>query len=99
MQPLNQQEQAEFDNATLCSICDKAFTDDDVKVRDHCHITGKKRFGAAHSLCNLHYKVPNFIPIFFHNLSGYDAHLFIKQLCKEGDKIEVIAQSKEKYTG
>ena len=27
------------------------------KVRDNCHYTGKFR-GAAHSICNLRYKVP-----------------------------------------
>ena len=27
------------------------------KVRDHCHYTGKFR-GAAHTICNLRYKVP-----------------------------------------
>ena len=34
--------------------------------RDHCHYTGKFR-GAAHSECNLRYKVPKEIPIVFHN--------------------------------
>lgn len=97
MEPLSPQEQIEFDNATICSICEKPFIIGDIKVRDHCHITGKKRFGAAHSICNLHYKIPNFVPILFHNLSGYDSHLFIKQLCSHGDKVDVIAQSKEKY--
>ena len=29
----------EFENSTKCLICDNAFVDGDVKVRDHCHIT------------------------------------------------------------
>ena len=37
-----------------------------VFVRDHCHYTGKYR-GAAHSKCNLQYKVPKEIPFVFHN--------------------------------
>ena len=36
------------------------------KVRDHCHYTGKYR-GAAHSTCNLSYKIPKEIPVVFHN--------------------------------
>ena len=32
------------------------------KVRDHCHYTGKCR-GAAHSICNLKFNVPNEIPV------------------------------------
>ena len=36
------------------------------KVRDHCHYTGKFR-GAAHSICNLNYKVPQEIPVKIHN--------------------------------
>ncbi|MGH9701657.1 MAG: DNA polymerase, partial [Candidatus Acidiferrales bacterium] len=82
---------------TVCSICEQPFDDTDRKVRDHCHITGKKRPGAAHSICNLNFKLPNFVPIIFHNLSGYDCHMFIKELCRHGDKIDVIAQTKEKY--
>ena len=38
------------------------------------------------------------IPIVFHNLSGYDAHLFIKELGRRFNKndIGVIAENKEK---
>ena len=97
MNRLTREEQWDYDNAMVCGICEQPFTDIDIKVKDHCHITGKKRFGAAHSICNLNYKLPNFVPIVFHNLSGYDSHLFIKELCRYGDKIDVIAQSKEKY--
>ena len=66
------------------------------KVRDHCHYTGLYR-GAAHNNCNLKYKIPKHIPIVFHNLSGYDAHLFIRQLGEKFQDIEVIAENKEKY--
>jgi hypothetical protein len=43
------------------------------KIADHDHVTGQFR-GAAHCICNLKYKNPKFIPIFFHNFAGYDAH-------------------------
>ena len=68
------------------------------KVRDHCHYTGLYR-GAAHNNCNLKYKIPKYIPIVFHNLSGYDAHLFIRQLGEKFQRkdIGVIAENKEKY--
>ena len=52
------------------------------KVRDHCHFTGKFR-GAAHSICNLNYRVPQGIPVKFHNGSKYDYHFIIKELAKE----------------
>jgi len=52
--------------ATTCHICDGEFSDDDdqVKVRDHCHLSGKFR-GAAHNKCNLNYKLPKFYPVVF----------------------------------
>ena len=77
----------------------------DIKVRDHCHYTGLYR-GAAHNNCNLKYRIPDYIPIVFHNLSGYDAHLFIKELGRRFNKNDIgvinyfiffIAENKEKY--
>ena len=47
------------------------------KVRDHCHYTGKFR-EAAHSICNLRYKIPKEILIVFHNSLTYDYHFIIK---------------------
>ena len=35
-----------------CHICGEKYTDKEVRVRDHCHITGKFR-GSAHQECNL----------------------------------------------
>ena len=80
----------------VCHICLNQFKPNDIKVRDHCDYTGKYR-GAAHSLCNLWFKVPGHIPLIFHNLSGYDAHLFIRELGKHTRKVEVIARTKEDY--
>ena len=70
-------------------------------MRDHCHLTGKYR-GAAHKSCNLNYtfrncKVPKFAPVYFHNLAGYDAHLFIKSLGKTEETISCIPMNEENY--
>ena len=52
------------------------------KVRDHCHETGKYR-GPACKICNLRYKQQSFIPIIFHNGSGYDFNLLYRELFKQ----------------
>ena len=31
----------DFENSTKCWICDNAYFDGNVEVRDHCHITGE----------------------------------------------------------
>ena len=86
-----------FYQTDVCHICEKAIdSSDDVKVKDHCHLTGEYR-GAAHQECNLKYKEPSFIPVVFHNLSGYDAHLFIKKLGMSSGEINCIANTEEKY--
>ena len=48
---------------------------------------------------NLQYKIPSYIPIVFRNLSGYNAHLFIKELASYADErnMGVIAKNKEDY--
>ena len=93
-----EKEEAErFNKETKCWICEKEFNDDkDVKVRDHCHFTGRYR-GAAHNSCNLKYKKPNFTPVVFHNLSGYDSHLFIKNLGFTAGNIDCIPNNEERY--
>ena len=66
-----------------------------IKVRDHCHYTGKSR-GAAHSKCNLNYKVPKDIPIIIHNVS-YDTHFIINQLAEFKGELNCIEDNMEKY--
>ena len=73
------EQELEFRNATRCSICNKHFKEEDKKVRDHRHFTGHYR-GAAHEKCNLDYSFKFFkVPVFFHNLKNYDAHLIIEK--------------------
>ena len=86
----------DFEKAEICLICQKEFGEREKKVRDHCHFTGKYR-GAAHNKCNLQFKKPKFNPVIFHNLSGYDAHLFVKNLGKSEGNIKCIPNNEEKY--
>ena len=85
-----------YKKATKCHICYKPLTLRDPKVRDHCHYTGHYS-GPAHSLCNLRYKIPSYIPVVFHNLSGYNVHLFIRELGAHTSEMGVIAKNKEDY--
>ena len=58
--------------------------------------TGKYR-GAAHNSCNLKYRKLNFTPVVFHNLSGYDSHLFVKNLGFSERSIDCIPNNEERY--
>ena len=91
---LSRDEQKSFNKATTCHICSGLLNGD--KVRDHCHFTGKYR-GAAHNKCNLMCKKPRILPVIFHNLQGYDAHLFIKQLACLPGELNCIPSTEEKY--
>ncbi|KAK3737410.1 hypothetical protein QZH41_000675 [Actinostola sp. cb2023] len=91
---MSEANRVEYENATDCFICCKALNED--KVRDHDHLTGTYR-GAAHAVCNLNYRIPKHIPVVFHNLAGYDAHLFVKSLGFSEGKIDCIPNNEEKY--
>ena len=106
MIPLTNEEKETYKNQKICHICEKEFCIDEdnkkefrkmQKVRDHCHYTGKYR-GAAHSICNLNYKIPKEIPVVFHNGSTYDYHFIIRQLAKEFEgSFECLGENTEKY--
>ena len=67
------------------------------KARDHCPYTGKYR-GEAHKICNLKFKVPNEIPVFFHDGANYDYHFIIKKLASEFERqFECLGENREKY--
>ena len=43
-----------FPKSNNCWICKKFIDNDEDRVRDHCHVTGKFR-GAAHRNCNVNF--------------------------------------------
>ena len=70
------------ENTTVCHICNKEYKDKDIRVKDHCYITGKYR-GSAHQECKLKLQVdPDKIkiPVVFHNLRGYDSHFIMQEI-------------------
>ena len=88
-----------FKSAQICHICEEKFDvyeSEIFKVRDNCHFTGKYR-GAAHNQYNLNCRKPLILPVVFHNLQGYDSHLFIKQLAKVKGDLSCIPSTEEKY--
>ena len=98
---LTPDEGKDFKSAEVCHICEKKFhvykdTGEIFKVRDHYHFTGKYR-GVAHNQCNLNCRKPPILPVIFHNLQGYDSHLFIKQLAKVKGNLSCIPSTEEKY--
>ena len=72
-------DEEEFQKADKCHICGISYNDKDIRVRDHCHITGLFR-GSAHQDCNLSFKLTGKIPVVFHNLRGYDSHFIMQQI-------------------
>ena len=69
------------------------------KVRDHDHYKiGYNYRGAAHNSCNLRAK-NQFVPIYFHNGSRYDNHLFFEELMKTlpVKETKVLASTEENY--
>ena len=95
---MTREDEYDLNNATHCSVCENPCDPDD-KVRDHCHMTGKYR-GSAHSSCNLHVNFKDLeIPVFVHNLKGYDSHISICNAheCQSKIKIDAIAQNSEQF--
>ena len=93
---LTKEDDGDFENSTKCWIGDNVNVDDDVKVRQHCHITGKY-IGSGHRDCNINVKLNHKIPIVFHNVKNYDSQFFMQELGKFNRKVNVIPNRAEKY--
>lgn len=116
MLPLTSDENARHNHSKRCPHCRWKYgkqrwskKEDEfhtvTKVRDHDHRTGKYRTDLC-SECNLtmgkaEKKQGRFIPVYFHNLTGYDMHHIIKSLAKNDVEFETmtcIPKNSEKYT-
>ena len=110
---MTKDDEEKFQKADKCHICDKKYTEKDIRVRDHCHITGQYR-GSAHQECNLKLRINPAeikIPVIFHNLRGYDSHFIMEEIGeivkkhtytnKKGEEIQMninaIPNNMEKY--
>ena len=73
---MTKEDNENFKNSAKCWICDNGYIDNDVKVRDHCHITGQYR-ASAHRDCNINLRLNQKIPVVFRNLKNYDSYLIM----------------------
>ena len=106
MIPLTDSENKFYEEQDVCHICQNKFCYDKnekkkfkscQKIRDHCHYTGKFK-GAAHSICNLRYKVLQEISVKIHDGSKYDYHFIIRELAEEfKGQLECLGENAEKY--
>ena len=94
------EDESKYESMNVCRLCGLEFIDylKCLKVRDHCHLTGKFRFALCSS-CNFTYaKQKKDICVFFHGLSNYDSHFIIQKLYQFQEKdIKIIPRSSEKY--
>ena len=84
-----------IDQGTRCVICKHNLNNEKVIHQDH--FTGEI-YGVAHNSCNLKLRTQTFTPIFFHNLSKYDAHHLLKYIeIQSEEKMTVIPCNSETY--
>lgn len=85
-----------FATAKACQRCGVAAE----LVRDHDHITGQYRRALCNN-CNIKYNPrTQFLPVFFHNLKGYDSHHIISTVATLDDPritFDGIPQNSERF--
>lgn len=98
------QQKIEHNKANECSFCQSSFDEKNKKVRHHDHLTGEFISTLCNN-CNLKFRCKKFLPVYIHNLKGYDSHLFISGLCKYGyqdnnilkENVTCIPNNEERY--
>ena len=69
---MSEKEEHFFQKSNSCWICKNLFENDEEKVIDHCHVTGKLR-GATHWNCNINFQLTKKVSVILHNLRGHDS--------------------------
>ena len=93
---MSEKEERLFQQSNGSWIYKKLIDNDEEKVRDHCHVTGKFR-DAAHWNCSINLQLTKKIPVIFHNLRVYDSHLIFCELDNFDVEINAIPNGLEKY--
>ena len=89
-----------------CQECGNSFSKSNHRVAHHDHITGEY-ISTICNTCNLKYQYKKFLPVYLHNLKGYDSHFIVPALNKYGyvntindkniSEITCIPNNEEKY--
>jgi hypothetical protein len=66
---LSIEDEKNFSLSDSCHICKVKYTKTDVRVRDHCHLSGKYR-GSAHQSCNIRFSHDSVLPIFLRTMTA-----------------------------
>ena len=66
---MSAEDEIRFQSSNNCWICNKLFIAGEIKVRDHCHITGKYR-DSAHWSYNISLKLTKKVHVILPNLKG-----------------------------
>ena len=59
---MSEEENEQLQSSNTCWICKKPIDNDDEKVGNQCHVTGKIR-GVAHWICNLNLQLTKNVPV------------------------------------
>ena len=102
MLPLTKEELKLYEDAKECYIWEEFSKKILLKIKITAELENiaiiEVNRGAAHSICNLKFDVPNEIPVVFHRRSNYDYQFIIKELANEFDsQFECFGKNKEIY--
>ena len=95
----NEEQKNNHSENTECQECKCKYSVNNKKVAHHDHITGKFISSLCNG-CNLKFVYKPFLPVYIHNLKGYDAHLFVNALYKYGQQnkdLSCIPNNEERY--